>query len=1386
MMADSTATSSDAGELHFHVHQNGSLADEHALGLHASVQLPGVPMTASSNQYSQYPSQVWPISHFQQPAPPPPILFQQNASYHSQGHLHRPPLSVEYNAPPGLLRPPFVAGSAMAQQFQVQHSPMFATAQGPIPQTTSNSMDLSRSGYQWPTPPQTASQIFVQSAGSSLPQSPPFPSIPSPLTLPPGYVTSQRHVVSGSPQIFQNVAVFVNPQSSQNQTSPHLVASPHQHQSKYSPQFPYQSYHSFNNLVQTHQNPPAQTHQNPLDSEKADNSVSLPSNSPPPSRKQRGSLNDLLNIFKKLMLHPRENASDRLKSVLSDLGSPPGLSSQHKRSIQQLELLERIETIASDVAEELCVDKVGPLRVSCSTGIHLGSRNPEAPPISRHFELINEGENAVLLRKAVLVPSRDEFCVELESFVSGQIENESDSREAHNRTPLDSIHSPVEIKSGDRIKVVVTGKPNVTRGVFRSWVFFACEAIHQQVDPSPDFVQSLFPKERDAFFLVGRPMILVVTPTANQFAFDVYSKPFTPQAVIAVMSSPAVVRHGIPPPQPDYANYRKHMTPPWLYTHPTPIPPLPTVNDSSPTPPPLTLKTYKSTFTNLLSHELSTRASELRQHTLYGVPITPYIPPNLNPPRLFTITVPGVTESSPHLEIGDAVRARRVVPYFDGVEYEGYVYAVVRRISCAYVRFPGLQFYGDDERWNVSFCIRNDTFGFMARALEEVERWGEKDETNARAMLFPRVEDAVKKAEKKAVGEIEAYYDASLNPEQRKAVNDIVQGDYGRVPYVIWGPPGTGKTMTLIESILQIVRTQPNAHILACAPSHSAADTITRRLIAHAHPIPAPGSQTNVDERSPGISGGFVMLRLNGPSRGFAEVPREILPFCFSSTRDGGEFFDVPQLDLLLGCNVVVCTTLDAGMLDDAGVTNHQLGEQYVKYHMHLNRQYPHLHPLPTLESRPRHWTHLFIDECGQASEAETAVPLSIVIEPPLSPIYAPFSRVKGVKGEHCQVILCGDHKQLSPLIHDDYARQGRLHVSWLERLMNRRLYRDHPESRGARREWRRRKEEGLAGLRERSVDDDEGEGEEVGNVVAPFVNLIRNYRSHPDMLVVPSKLFYSATLEANAAKSQTELLLGLSILPNATTPLAFFGVEGSDECAGETTSSAWWNSIEVEMVADTVAKILNEGEGKLAMSDVGVISPFREQVKQIRLVLRSRSLGGIDVGTVEDYQGMERRVIVISTVRSRQRFLEDDLARDLGVVHQPKRMNVLITRAMSLLVIIGNPRLLSNDPSWVSLFVHLVSIGAYVGSIPQRVAVAVARKQERKPMVEANSEGQEENESEAEEDFARRNGRSRQTSVSDETFRGRYGLINGIPVAAEIGGESILTQPSGLNRGGS
>ena len=95
--------------------------------------------------------------------------------------------------------------------------------------------------------------------------------------------------------------------------------------------------------------------------------------------------------------------------------------------------------------------------------------------------------------------------------------------------------------------------------------------------------------------------------------------------------------------------------------------------------------------------------------------------------------------------------------------------------------------------------------------------------------------------------------------------------------------------------------------------------------------------------------------------------------------------------------------------------------------------------------------------------------------------------------------------------------------------------------------------------------------------------------------------------------------------------------------------------------------------------------------MQKLREVLRHKNLGAVNVGTVDDYQGQEKRVLFISTV------LTHHVAQH-HLVFNAKRFNVAVTRAKALLVVVGNPLAMFEDPSWKALLAHAVELHAYRG----------------------------------------------------------------------------------------
>ncbi|KAL7417001.1 P-loop containing nucleoside triphosphate hydrolase protein [Mrakia frigida] len=516
-----------------------------------------------------------------------------------------------------------------------------------------------------------------------------------------------------------------------------------------------------------------------------------------------------------------------------------------------------------------------------------------------------------------------------------------------------------------------------------------------------------------------------------------------------------------------------------------------------------------------------------------------------------------------------------------------------------------------------------DSVVLTSKALEpdwirRVDDSREKKEL-ARRWLFPKQED-VSNEESERLGEPIEWVDEKLNEEQKTAVATIAS-KVSRVPYLISGPFGTGKTKSVVEGVLQILRCQPNATILLSAPSNSAADTLALRLRRTLRPAD--------------------MLRLNDRERTFAEVPDVLLPYCYIES----DHFALPPFAQLMSYRVVLCSCLDASILLQARASNEDLGLLEASTTGTIHRGV----------SIEPHWTHLLIDEAGQGSEPELLIPISVVL---------PYRGGDQPPKREPQLVLCGDPQQLGPIVTSEAARSGELDVSLLERLFEQPIYSSKSQV-----------------------------------FPRPFTNLVKNYRCHPALLMTPSSLFYGDTLEPaarNGSISWTEL-------PNNDLPFVFFNTVGDEEMVDEHAS--WYNESEGERVVKIIQSLLEESSAcspPLKPSDIGVMAPFREQVWRVRAKLRKVGLGSVDVGSVEarslDYQGRESRITIVSTVRSRERFLDEDKLKGLGLVFEQKRFNVAITRAKELLIVVGNASLLSKDPYWGALLAFALRNKLFIG----------------------------------------------------------------------------------------
>ncbi|HET6878860.1 MAG TPA: AAA domain-containing protein [Pirellulales bacterium] len=241
------------------------------------------------------------------------------------------------------------------------------------------------------------------------------------------------------------------------------------------------------------------------------------------------------------------------------------------------------------------------------------------------------------------------------------------------------------------------------------------------------------------------------------------------------------------------------------------------------------------------------------------------------------------------------------------------------------------------------------------------------------------------------------------------------------------------------------------------------------------------------------------------------------------------------------------------------------------------------------------------------------------------------------------RVVLAGDHCQLPPtIVSDDAAAQG-LGVSLFERLMNR-------------------------------------SGESLSR------RLTIQYRMHESIMRFSSDEFYEGQLVADAQVAGHRLcdLPGMETNDLTQTPLEFIDTAGAgyDE-EQEPDGESRLNPQEGGLVMRKVNALMQAG---LPGDALAVITPYAAQARWLRERLRSP---GLEVDSVDGFQGREKEAIVISLVRS-------NATGEIGFLADVRRMNVALTRARRKLIVIGDSATLASDPFYRRLLEYFEQQGAY------------------------------------------------------------------------------------------
>lgn len=453
----------------------------------------------------------------------------------------------------------------------------------------------------------------------------------------------------------------------------------------------------------------------------------------------------------------------------------------------------------------------------------------------------------------------------------------------------------------------------------------------------------------------------------------------------------------------------------------------------------------------------------------------------------------------------------------------------------------------------------------------------------------------------------EVEFRTTLNDSQKEAVrfalcaNDLA---------IIHGPPGTGKTTTVVELIVQAV--ERGQQVLACAPSNTAVDNLLARLVALGQKVVRIGHPARVaedlrpytldglaeqHENMPVVQEMYreaeVLFKKAGkwtrhrPVRGEKAALRDEA----KQLKKHARLMEQQAIEQILSRAKIICatTTFNEDLLED------------------------------------KWFDMLVIDEACQSTEPGCWVPI--------------------LKAD--KIVLAGDHKQLPPTVLSREAAAEGFALSLLERQVK--IY---------------------------------------GDQIHRMLNV--QYRMNAKIMNFSSQHFYHEALIAHESVKNHLLTDFDTVQPSALTqhPIEFIDSAGAgwDE-AIETEGLSKFNAQEAHLVVAKVRQLIEAG---VEPQGIAVIAPYAAQVRYLRDQLaQSADAGGVEVDTVDGFQGREKEAVIISTVRSNGKG-------EIGFLGDERRMNVALTRAKRKLIVIGDSATLGSSTFFVLLLEYFQTHGNY------------------------------------------------------------------------------------------
>ena len=466
-----------------------------------------------------------------------------------------------------------------------------------------------------------------------------------------------------------------------------------------------------------------------------------------------------------------------------------------------------------------------------------------------------------------------------------------------------------------------------------------------------------------------------------------------------------------------------------------------------------------------------------------------------------------------------------------------------------------------------------------------------------------------------------------LNPTQERAVNEVL---WAKDVAIVHGPPGTGKTTTLVEAINETLMRE--SQVLVCAQSNMAVDWISEKLVDRGINVLRIGNPTRVNDKMLG----FTYERRFESHADYPQLwaIRKAIRELRKNRKKGSENYH-QKMDRLKSRAAEIELRINAELFGEARVIACTL----VGSAHHL------------LEGMK--FGTLFIDEAAQALEAACWIPMK----------------------RASRVILAGDHCQLPPTVKSIAALRAGLGKTLMERIAE-----NKPEVVTLLKIQYRMNDEIMR------FSSDWFYGGKVESAPQIKYRSVLDY-DHPITWIDTSNEENQITIEGEDAPEDSASTASSVSAANQNSDLNF-----KEQFVGESFGRI--NKAEAELTLLTLAEYFTKiGKQRVLEEriDVGIISPYRAQVQYLKKLIKKyeffkpyRRL--ISVNTVDGFQGQERDVILISLVRSNDEG-------QIGFLKDLRRMNVAMTRARMKLIILGNKDTMTKHPFYKKLWEYVEAI---------------------------------------------------------------------------------------------